>query len=115
MHVCTGIVHSQCLLPPPPSLLLPLRCSLVYEGIIAAIRDELAAARQRAAAAAASARAAEGRVQESMFYSRDKFAAMEAEVKHLARVRGRRGGSVAGWLGGIALWGKLSRGQHLID
>ncbi|PRW59673.1 early endosome antigen 1 isoform X2 [Chlorella sorokiniana] len=66
--------------------LVELRCSLVYEGIIAAIRDELAAARQRASAAAASARASEERVKESMYYSRDKFAAMEAEVKHLAQL-----------------------------
>ncbi len=59
----------------------------MYEGIIAAIRDEMAAARQRAASAAASARASEERVKESMYYSRDKYAAMEAEVKHLAQVR----------------------------
>lgn len=60
----------------------------MYEAIIAAIRDELAAARQRSAAAAASARASEERVKESMYYSRDKFVAMEAEVKSLSQVWG---------------------------
>lgn len=72
----------------PPNGCPALRCSLVYEAIIAAIRDELAAALQRAAAAAAAARASEERVQESMHYSRDKFVAMEAEVKSLSQVRG---------------------------
>ncbi|KAL4458548.1 hypothetical protein ABPG75_013413 [Micractinium tetrahymenae] len=66
--------------------LVELRCSLVYESIISAIKEELQATRQRAAAAAAAAQAAEERVRESMYYSRDKFAAMEAEVKHLAQL-----------------------------
>lgn len=59
---------------------------MVYESIIAAIKEELQAVRQRAAAAEGAARAAEERVRESMYYSRDKFAAMDEQVKGLTQV-----------------------------
>lgn len=60
----------------------------MYEGIIAAIRGELAA---------------EERVQESLYYSRDRFGAMEAEVKHLVQVR-RGIGLHREWAGRMARW-----------
>lgn len=58
----------------------------MYECIIGAIREELQATRQRAAVAEGAARAAEERVRDSMCHSRDRFAAMEQEAKHLAQV-----------------------------
>ena len=62
------------------------RVSLLYEGVIGAIRDELAAVRKQAAAAMAAAGAAEQRVRDSMYYSRDRFTKMEEEVKRMAQV-----------------------------
>lgn len=86
----------------------------MYESIIGAIKEELQAARQRAATAAGAARAAEERVKESMYYSRDKFKATEEEVKRLTQVcveggAGRTGRGRLGRAGQLPNPGSCSR------
>ena len=95
-HCSPTPLPPHCLLPHCPPL---CRCSLVYESLVGAIKDELQAARRRAAAATSQATAAEQRVQASMYYSRERFAAMEQEVKRTAQVRGR---GPAHWLAALA-------------
>ena len=96
---------SNPLRPAPLARWPPLcRCSLVYESLVAAIKDELQAARRRAAAAASQATAAEQRVQASMYYNRERFAEMEQMVKRTAQVSGRGPactGCCCGSLGGM--------------
>ena len=77
---------------------------MVYESLVAAIKDELQAARRRAAAAASQATDAEQRVQASMYYNRERFAEMEQKVKRTAQVSGRGPactGCCCGSLGGM--------------
>jgi hypothetical protein len=76
---------------------------------VAAIKDELQAARRRAAAAASQAAAAEQRVQASMYHSRERFAEMEQEVKRTAQVS-ERSGACLRWL---LLWG-LGLGAYAV-